>query len=215
MAELAADAELYQIADELRAAALLGLRFDRDPYSLARCRKVLACSARIVAAIEGRDAGPVQAAFEDHLLHVCPLVGAEAMVVRDGRILLIRREDTRLWAIPGGLVEVGETLAEAAERELREEAGIAGRAAELLGIFDGRRWGSRTKVHLYVAVLRIEAGDQEPVSGPETCGAGFFPFDALPELHPGHDRRVPLLIEQVLGGRPVPFFDGGPEGGNR
>jgi len=57
----------------------------------------------------------------------CPRVGVGAIVVKDGRVLLVKRatEPSKgLWAIPGGSLELGETLREGAEREIREETGI-------------------------------------------------------------------------------------------
>ena len=48
--------------------------------------------------------------------HVSPLIGAEAAVFRDNRLLLIKRHDNKLRAVPGGKVDVGETLKEAAIR---------------------------------------------------------------------------------------------------
>jgi ADP-ribose pyrophosphatase YjhB (NUDIX family) len=54
-----------------------------------------------------------------------PIVAASAAVFRDGRVLIVRRaKPPRLWSLPGGAVEAGETLAEAAAREAREETGI-------------------------------------------------------------------------------------------
>ena len=56
-----------------------------------------------------------------------PAVGVGAVIVEDGRILLVRRanEPNRLkWSIPGGLVNAGETLAEALKREIKEECGL-------------------------------------------------------------------------------------------
>ncbi len=60
-----------------------------------------------------------------------PRVGVGAVVLRDGRVLLVRRgvpPSFGLWAIPGGSQEVGETLREGAEREILEETGIRVRA---------------------------------------------------------------------------------------
>jgi 8-oxo-dGTP diphosphatase len=62
-----------------------------------------------------------------------PRVGVGAVVVRDGRVLLIRRgvpPKLGLWAIPGGGLELGETLREGAEREILEETGIRIRAGK-------------------------------------------------------------------------------------
>ena len=68
-----------------------------------------------------------------------PRVGVGAIVIRNGRILLIKRGSSPgkgLWAPPGGLVELGETVREAAEREILEETGITIRAKEAFYIFD-------------------------------------------------------------------------------
>lgn len=62
-----------------------------------------------------------------------PRVGVGAVVLREGRVLLVRRgvaPALGLWAIPGGALELGETLREAAEREILEETGITIRAGE-------------------------------------------------------------------------------------
>jgi 8-oxo-dGTP diphosphatase len=62
-----------------------------------------------------------------------------AIVIRDGRILLVKRGSSPgkgLWAPPGGLVELGETIREAAEREILEETGITIRAKESFYTFD-------------------------------------------------------------------------------
>jgi len=68
-----------------------------------------------------------------------PRVGVGAVVIRDGRILLVKRGSSPgkgLWAPPGGLVELGETVREAAEREILEETGITIRAKEAFYTFD-------------------------------------------------------------------------------
>jgi 8-oxo-dGTP diphosphatase len=68
-----------------------------------------------------------------------PLVGVGALIVEGGRVALIKRGHEPLkgeWSIPGGLLEIGETLRQAAEREALEETGLVVRATELLGVFD-------------------------------------------------------------------------------
>jgi ADP-ribose pyrophosphatase YjhB (NUDIX family) len=53
----------------------------------------------------------------------------------EGRILMIRRTDNDLYAIPGGQLELGETLAQAAVREVREETGIECEVTEVIGLY--------------------------------------------------------------------------------
>ena len=68
-----------------------------------------------------------------------PLIGVGAVIVDAGRVALVRRGQPPLlgeWSIPGGVLEVGETLREGAMREAREETGLTVDAGELLGIFE-------------------------------------------------------------------------------
>jgi 8-oxo-dGTP diphosphatase len=68
-----------------------------------------------------------------------PQVAVGAIVIKDGRVLLVRRgqpPSKGLWAIPGGRVELGETLKEAAEREIIEETGLTICAGDPVYTFD-------------------------------------------------------------------------------
>ena len=199
--------ELYLVADELRAIADMGIRFAENSYDRERYERTRTASARIVAALERRSPDEVLDRYDDSLGQVTPQAGSSAAVFRDGRILLIRREDNGLWALPGGMVEVGETLAEAAVRELHEEANVEGRATRLLAVIDSRLWRSRSKTHFIHPVFLVEAEGQEPSPGPETTDAGFFSEDDLPPLSPGHKECVPLIFKLLRGDVPVPYFD--------
>lgn len=198
--------ELYQIADELRAISNQGFRHARSNYDRERYDRVLSASARIVAALKHCSPDEVLTQFQGNLDHVSPFLGAEGAVFRNGKLLLIRRADNGLWALPGGLVEVGETLAEAAERELREEAGVLGRATQLLGIFDSRLWRASMQAHGYGALFRIET-EEEPIAGPETTGVQFFAESELPPLSDWHHLRVPLVFKIARGEVATPYFD--------
>jgi len=84
-----------------------------------------------------------------------PLIGVGAIIVEDGRVLLVKRGHPPLagkWSIPGGVLELGELLREAAVREASEETGLAVEAGEILGIFDRLiRTGDRVQYH-YVLI---------------------------------------------------------------
>ena len=183
--------EIYMVADELRSIANEGMRYADNDYDRKRYARLLTIIARLVSSIEKRPEDEVMEEYKQNLARVTPAVGAEAAVLRDGTMLLIKREDNGLWAMPGGATEVGETWAQSAERELREETGVVGTAKKLLGVFDSRIWGSRSKYHFYAGVWLVEASDDRaPIAGPETTDVGFFAEHDLPaELSPGHSYR--------------------------
>ena len=68
-----------------------------------------------------------------------PIVGVGGVIISDGRALLVRRAAPPLlgeWSIPGGMLEVGETLIEGVRRELREETGMDVQVLDLLDVFE-------------------------------------------------------------------------------
>ena len=68
-----------------------------------------------------------------------PLVGVGAVILDQGRVALVKRRFPPLageWSIPGGRLEIGETLREGIIREVREETGLTVEPAELLGVYD-------------------------------------------------------------------------------
>ncbi|HEX4424029.1 MAG TPA: NUDIX hydrolase [Terriglobales bacterium] len=85
-----------------------------------------------------------------------PLVGIGAIIIENARVLLIKRGQPPLlgeWSIPGGMLELGETVREAAIREAQEETGLTVEPGELLGVFDRviRDEGNRVRYH-YVLI---------------------------------------------------------------
>lgn len=98
-----------------------------------------------------------------------PLVGVGGVVVRDRRVLLVQRGTEPLkgcWTIPGGLIDVGESLREAVIREVKEETGLDVEPVELIELLDRiHREDERVRYHYVIAdyLCRVTGG---------TLGAG-------------------------------------------
>jgi len=93
-----------------------------------------------------------------------------AVVFREDRVLLIRRGQApakNLWAIPGGSVKIGETLQQAAEREILEETGIRIRAARPIYIFDVIERDESESIRFHYVIIDLSA---EYVSGELSAG---------------------------------------------
>lgn len=124
-----------------------------------------------------------------------PMFGATVAVPDGGRILLQLREDVGLWNLTGGAVEPGESLAQAAVREVREETGLEVRLTRLVGIYSRPKW-RRGGCHdvLFAA---------EPVGGclvttaAETLDVRFFDPEHLPDALFWWHRR---MIADALSG---------------
>jgi 8-oxo-dGTP diphosphatase len=116
-----------------------------------------------------------------------PFVGVGAIIIENGRVLLIKRGHAPLlgeWSIPGGVLELGELLREAAVREAREETGLTVEAGELLGVYDRvlRDESGRT-MHHYVLVdflCRRIAGNI--VAADDAVDVGWFTREEFEKL---------------------------------
>jgi 8-oxo-dGTP diphosphatase len=132
-----------------------------------------------------------------------PTVGVGAVVIRDGRVLLIRRGKEPLrgrWLVPGGTVELGETLEEAVVREIREETALEVAPLEVLIVFDHiDRQEGRVLYHYVIVDYLCEYLGGEPRAGsdaeavafvaPEDLAACDLPPKALEVVLEGFRRR--------------------------
>jgi 8-oxo-dGTP diphosphatase len=152
-----------------------------------------------------------------------PFVGVGAVIVQDNRVLLIRRGQPPLlgeWSSPGGVLECGETLRDAAIREAREETGLVVEVGEMLGVYeriipsdgrsdcpsDGRTDAARVRYH-YVLIdflCRPVAGELK--AGSDAAEAGWFSQEELPALKLAYDANDVVrkgLARALTSSRPV------------
>jgi len=105
-------------------------------------------------------------------------LGAGVIIVESGKVLLTKREDLEVWCLPGGRVDEGESLAETAVREAREETGLEVEITRLVGLYS--EIGSWSDWHIAGFAGRAVGGNlQSQVD--EVVDICYFAPDALPE----------------------------------
>lgn len=108
-----------------------------------------------------------------------PLPGALAVVTRGGKALLVRRgtePNLGIWGFPGGLIEIGESPAQAAIRELAEETGITAEPGPVLEIFDAvtRDPDGRVIYHFLLVAVLCRWVTGEGIAGDDAAEIGWF-----------------------------------------
>ena len=136
------------------------------------------CAARLELRATGENQRPTCPQC-GHVVYYDPKVAAICIVERQGEILMVRRAlepGIGLWSIPGGYVDRGEVVEQAAAREVREETGLRVEVERLVGLFSQQ--GHPVIVAAFAA--RETGGVLEP--GPEVQELGFFNHGDLPPL---------------------------------
>jgi 8-oxo-dGTP pyrophosphatase MutT (NUDIX family) len=198
-------------ADELRSIANEGLHWDgQNPYNVRRFTRIRRIAAELFAAQDARDGDAIEQIFSADPWHLAPYPCGDAAIFNPiGEILLIQRADDQLWAMPGGAFEVGETPAEAACREAWEETGVAVEPLVLVGVYDSRLCGTRSRAHLYqfVFLCRPRDLDARPIVSNETLDVRWYAEAALPALSPGHAIKIADAFRYWRGERREAVFD--------
>ena len=130
--------------------------------------------------------------------HWGPNYTVDPIVIADGKLLLIQRDDSGAWALPGGFVDPGEDAVAAGLRELSEETDLTLDDTDPQLVYEGPVDDPRTTLHAWpetTALLWRTTGEQPIAAGDDARNVAWVPLDALPsELHGSHGE----LIEQAI-----------------
>ncbi|MDR2104873.1 MAG: 2-dehydropantoate 2-reductase [Deferribacteraceae bacterium] len=134
--------------------------------------------------------------------HTFPRLAADVLAVNGDKLLLIeRKHPPHGWAIPGGMVDYGESVESAAVREFFEETGIkkGERDITLLGVYSEP---SRDKRGHTVSVVYYTFTDEAPIAADDAKSACYFPIDNLPPLVFDHKKVIEDYLAKTDGRRP-------------
>lgn len=127
-----------------------------------------------------------------------PVAAAIAVVVHDGRFLLVRRAnppDAGRWGFPGGKIEAGEKIQRAAVRELLEETGVHGEARQVFTAVDAFDVSGTGSLRQHFVLIGVLCGwiSGDPVAGDDALEAKWFHLDDLD----GADLALSLDVAEV------------------
>lgn len=118
-------------------------------------------------------------------------------VMHEDKILLTQREDFETWILPSGGVEDGESIAQAAIRETKEETGLDVELTRLVGVYS--RLSNMSPGYMVLFAAKPIGGEIKCQEG-ETIAVEWFSFDSIPSpLSAGHKRRIEDAISGVTG----------------
>ena len=135
-----------------------------------------------------------------------PRVGVAAVVLRDSQVLLVQRgrePGKGSWGLPGGMLKLGETLAEGARREVMEECGVEIEVGPLVAVFEPmqRDEDGRMRFHYVVVDYLARYLSGEPRAGDDADDARWVDLDALERLPMRKETREVIWKAVEMAGR--------------
>ena len=180
---------LLELVQRLAALSQTGLAFAGNPFDIQRYEEVGDIAAELASYGE-TDVGRMAEIFRSDDGYVTPKMIVRAAVFSDDAddplILMVKEMADGRWTLPGGWIDLGESPAYAAEREVLEETGLRVTAIKLAAVYDKRRHDHPPAPHhayLLFFLCRRDGGTLMPSI--ETSEVGWFPAEHLPELSTG------------------------------
>ena len=167
---------------ELQFIAQAGLTYSKDRFDLERFGRIREIAAEIVSCNTDLSFEQVHDLFCLESGYQTPKLDSRAAIIRDGKILLVQ-EMTGRWSMPGGWVDMDQTIRENTVKEAREEAGMLVAPVKIVAVQDRNRHNLPPQAYNICKVFIL----CEPIEGKferniETVQSGWFPPDRLPQM---------------------------------
>jgi len=186
--------------DKLRDISAQVLHYTHSVHQKEQYQKIQDIVMEMAAAVISKPIKAMEPLRGIDFSRPMPLVGGDAAIINEkGEILLIRRADNKMWAMPGGALEVGETPAEGVKREVLEETGIICEPVKLAAVHDSRFCNLNTWQHMYAFNFICKAlnanNPDTPSHAYEISEMAWFDEQHLPEnIDSGHVTRIPIAF---------------------
>lgn len=179
-----------------RFIAQSGLSFSKDPFDQDRFKQLVDVVSTLVARHTTHPKEYIDRVFSAEAGYVTPKLDVRAAAFKDSKILMVRERESSGWTLPGGFVDVNESLSEATSREVEEESGFVVKPRKIAAIYDHRKHGYKPHLyHFYKFYVLCEIDGGSSSTSIETSGVDFFSRDQIENLNldPGRVTRMHVL----------------------
>jgi ADP-ribose pyrophosphatase YjhB (NUDIX family) len=195
--------DLLALGRELHSIAQAGLGYSANEYERQRMLRLRELAAELLSELDGDRPEVVRRGVLTEEGYLTPKLDIRAAVRGpSGAVALVRESIDGRWTLPGGWADVGESLAEGAIREVREEAGLDVRVAGLLGLYERERRGHPPYVWFTLKAVvvcdPVDPAAQPIPDGHESLDARWFSPEHARALKLSQGRTSPQLLDRVL-----------------
>lgn len=177
------DSKWLDWAIELQATAQAGLYYTKDPFDRERFQRIREISAEILSQKSGLDLERVEGLFCNETGYQTPKMDTRAAVFQEEKILLVRERIDGKWSLPGGWMDVNQSIRSNVVKEVREEAGLEVIPKKIIALQDRRK---RNPPPVAFGICKVfvlcEAVGGAFLPNTETTEMGYFALDGLPPL---------------------------------
>ncbi len=196
-------------AVELQFLAQVGLTYTKDPFDRERFTRIREISAEMIAHQSDLPLEKVKTLFCNETGFQTPKLDTRAAIFEDDKILLVK-EKNGTWSLPGGWVDVNQSIRSNTEKEVWEEAGIMVKAVRLIALQDRNQHNlPRYAYGICKAFVLCEIIGGEFQENIETVDSGYFALDELPELAEEKNTKaqIAMCFDAYMDGNWMVKFD--------
>lgn len=169
-------------AKELQFIAQVGITYSKDSFDIERFERIREISAEIMSSYSNLPISKVKGLFCNETGFQTPKLDSRAAIFKGDKILLVR-ENNGTWSLPGGWIDVNQTIKTNTEKEVKEEAGLDVRATRLIAVQDRNRHNPPPYAYNVCKVfVYCEAYGGEFTENIETVESEYFGLNELPLL---------------------------------